>query len=327
MSNQIQNIDAEIQSNFKFYGDQRIVNVYNGNFFIQDPSFDEQYTEKFADLRSKKPKVLIELHGSPLHHFFSVYGNIFNAFKIFGKDITFVFNTQTLRPETTDARLLAFFYYFLQDQKIDYYLCDPSTHVAILVDNFYWAGESGDIPYPSPVNLIYNGLNTYSDHNSTQAYRKVYLSRKKVKNPMCDEDVLDASDSGLEFLRVDDEALLENFFASLGFSVVYPEDFKTFQEQISFFDEVKTLVSLSGGGSLNTMLMRPGGNVLEITTNLVTPDSARRWVSTRHNFFTEASFQKDHFYMSVPNKNKSAKEVIDLITKNKAVMELLNEEN
>lgn len=86
---------------------------------------------------------------------------------------------------------------------------------------------------------------------------KVYLSRRKV------------SRSSTTNLRVSDESVLEDYVESLGFRVVYPEDFGSYEEQLELLVATKVLMSATSSSLASSMFMAPGATVVELSTSLL----------------------------------------------------------
>ena len=72
-------------------------------------------------------------------------------------------------------------------------------------------------------------------------------------------------------LRINNENQLENLFINIGYESIYaPEKFKNFEEQINYFNEVKTLVAISSSGLANSLFMQPQTTLFELQTNINT---------------------------------------------------------
>ena len=57
----------------------------------------------------------------------------------------------------------------------------------------------------------------------------------------------------------------------MGYESIYaPEKFKNFEEQINYFNEVKTLVAISSSGLANSLFMQPQTTLFELQTNITT---------------------------------------------------------
>jgi capsular polysaccharide biosynthesis protein len=170
----------------------------------------------------------------------------------------------------------------------------------------------------------------YVDDVEVAPSRKVFVSRKKVEDKELSLVIDKAGNERLTKVRMDDEKKLERLFSSLGFDIVYPEDFSDFKEQINFFYSVKTIASLTSSGLSNCAFMQPGGNVIEITTPLtVAPIGNDGSVGTLgveiHHFYKHLAYQKGHFYWSIPNPNLKINEMVKLIKSNDWLKRMLKE--
>lgn len=311
-------IESNMKSYGRFirYGELRLVKVWDGTLSVQELEKTQTFDpENVIDLNNDRVKILIEGHQSPLHYLLGLYGNILNALDTFDNPI-FVINTTKIKAPYCDQSLVEFFYYFLKDNNIDYICVDSTLNQDIIVNNFYHAGPPDGIPVPNSINKIYEFMTKYIKNKDITPYKKVYLSRKKT-NSRVDTSFLP---EGISISRIDDEAVLEKFFKQHGFEIVYPERFKSFEEQINYFNEVSVAVSLSGGGALNTIFMQPGGLVLELCTTLFTP-AFDGFIEAHHQFFSNVAFKKNHTYISISNEDKKAATLLKKIKTNKLVMD------
>jgi len=318
-------IEKNINNNIgmDYYKEKRLVEIVHGDLHVR--SVDETNlfngVENF-NFDNDRVKVLIKVHQSPFHNITHLYGNIINSLKIFDNPF-FIINTNKLKPPYGDQKLMEFFYYFLKDNKIDY-ICvdsDSADNHNMIVNNFYHAGSSENFPIPNSTNNIYDFFNKYVEKKNAIPYKKVYLSRKLVKSKVD----YSLTPKGVDLTRIDDEVLLENFFKENGFEIVYPENFKSFEEQINYFNEVKTLVSITGGGAINAMLMPPGNRILELVTLLSTPYNFDEWVEAYHAFFANISFKKNHTYLAIGNHDKKAINLLEKIKNNEIAMNMISQ--
>jgi hypothetical protein len=143
-----------------------------------------------------------------------------------------------------------------------------------------------------------------SDRDGEDPHKKVFISRKKRhdKAPNWDK-------------RSDSDEDLENLFLSMGFEILYAEDFSNFVDQILYFRKVKTLAGVTGAGLTNAVFMPPGGNVIELLTVLNFNDDIRQF-SEVHDYYRIISLFKDHMYVSVSNASTKAE---DLLSNQRAI--------
>jgi len=159
------------------------------------------------------------------------------------------------------------------------------------------------IPFSSYVfSEVYDYCSSFIDRNNIPE-KIVYLARSKVQpkaiglilNGREEDTVKIKSD-----LRIDDEEVLIDYFIKRGFEIVYPEDFKTFEEQAIFFNNVKTMICPSGSGMANLMFMQPGQMVIELQTPVLVGGNQQI-----HPFYVAFSWAKKHTYIAVPHERKS----------------------
>jgi hypothetical protein len=159
------------------------------------------------------------------------------------------------------------------------------------------------IPFSSYVfSEVYDYCSSFIDRNNTPE-KIVYLARSKVTPKSVvsisngrDEDTLRIKSD----LRIDDEDVLINYFKGRGFEIVYPENFKTFEEQAIFFNNVKTMICPSGSGMANLMFMQPGQTVVELQTPVLIGGNQQV-----HPFYVAFSWAKKHTYIAIPHERKS----------------------
>lgn len=153
---------------------------------------------------------------------------------------------------------------------------------------------------------------------SPMPFRKAYLSRKKVANGLTvhlsDENSFSPDSPNYTFAqRIDDSDRLEKYMIDKGFEIVYPEDFAGLKEQIEYMRTVRTLVSISGGGLINTLFMQPGQTVIELQTEIITRAATNRdknvpfkdlvfeYERRVHPHFQELSHIAGQYHFSVSN--------------------------
>jgi len=130
---------------------------------------------------------------------------------------------------------------------------------------------------------------------------------------------------------MDYEKRLEDYFLSLGFEIVYPDEFKSFEEQMNFFYSAKTVASLTGSGLTNACFMQPGSTVIEICTPLISFTQIGNGVTDHgsvgqeeiHHFYNVISTMMDHNYIAIQNMSRSSEHVIQKIENNKSLKKFL----
>lgn len=145
-------------------------------------------------------------------------------------------------------------------------------------------------------------------------YRKVYLSRRHLK------DIRGKTFTGVSSdyqgykndLRMDNEHLLEEFFSSKGYEIIIPEEsFSTMREQIQYMKSVKVLASVTSSGLTNSLFMKNGQTVIEITAEVagVTGHGSGGAHQAKLDYYLTDSFFKNHIHIGVPS-NRDPSEVV-----------------
>lgn len=312
---------------------------HHGEFFIDvsSHSFEKYFKEDVDNIPVKKinlnlindrVKVLIEAHDSPFHYLTGIYGAISNALDMFDNPLI-VINMSRIKSPFCSQKMVAFLYHFLEDNNIDYFCVDKEDSVGIHINNFFLY-KFGEYPIPNSINGIHNMFLKYVEDINITPYKKVYVGRKMVKTELPPINKGQESD----LIRIDDEDKLENFFKSHGFEIIYPEDFKSFKDQINYFYSVKTIASITGGGAMNLVFMQNGGNVIEIISPIYSlfngkgnPEGKEYgdWIISHHNFFSNISYKRELIYTGISNPEKKADDAINKIINSNAAMSVIRE--
>jgi hypothetical protein len=233
---------------------------------------------------------------------------------------------------------VGFFLRCLDDKKVKYTLVELSKFDVIYMNNFTML----TFPFHSGARLdmLSDFFKKYVSNPKQKAYRKVYVSRGKM--PWRDQSENAVNFSYQDDNRIDNHQKIEKIFVDLGFEIVYPEDFKTFQDQLDFFYSVKTLASLTSSGIVNAVFMQPGGNIVELVTPLITQSPVvndvylmengidpkdyeldLNTVQEIHMFYHNLAFFKEHTYIGIPNYFRSSDKIQKFIDSNPSLKEML----
>lgn len=297
------------------------------------PEFGEVFSKDISgviDLISDQPKVMVKLVGSYYHLYHDQLGEFFTQYELtpeakFIIDITEVADFDVL-PE-----YIKIFFKFLNDKKVDYISIDLRKVKQFNLNNFYYRNtETESLEINNPSVKIRNFAQHFIKDKEAPATKKAFLSRTNFQGRDLSaliKDRLPYSNDN----RIDDEEILQEYFKSLGFDVIVPEDFKTFEDQINYFDKVNTIVSTSSSGLTNAAFMRPGSMMFELTTPLISFSSLGNGVTEPesqaqeeiHHFYHMMSVSLGHGYASISNKERSAKKIIESIEANKIIKGML----
>lgn len=264
-------------------------------------------------------KILINYHRELFHCFFDVLGTILYEYQK-NNNMLFIINIHDIDSNFYKETYNLFFFNTLNTMKIRYEVVSlPPNHI-IHISNFYVYNKYLPLMYDTVALIESTGKSFYNNKNPN---KKVYVSRKKITRVKTELQMFgNTPKNQLLFSddkRLDDEDTMEKFFAGLGFEIIYPEDFGTFEDQIKYFDNVKMIAGVTTAGLSNLVFMPRGGTVFELSTPLVS-----NGVESIHHFYKEMSFVKQHKYISITNF-RNTKNIINAIKKDKALMELLNE--
>jgi hypothetical protein len=134
------------------------------------------------------------------------------------------------------------------------------------------------------------GFRAADDEYNTLTIRQI---REKYKYKMSD--------------RVDDEALLEEYFSGLGFEIKSPEDIESFEDQLKFMAEVKTVVSLTSASLASMFFMKPGALVVELSTPLTLKMADGVDFVSIHPHYMYLAHDFKHSYLSLSHDRVASK--------------------
>lgn len=277
-------------------------------------------------LESSANKYLITLE-SPFFH--AIHDSITLIFKLASEDPTAVFVLYRPREQAgSAAEVYDYLKEVLSANNISYLLLEPqpndppddaqeyARHTQVIkVTNYLKVGEVINKKNPSfsladyrrTSDLLLENLNL-KDSNELP-YRKVYLSRSHIvpREYITKDGHIGYKDDQ----RIYDEHVLEQFFSSLGYEIVIPEEkFKTFEEQVRYMSTVSVLASVTSSGLSNNLLMRNGQTVIEISAELVFPKGPNDTEQTLFNSYTLTSYAKNHSHLLIPS-SRDPNAVID----------------
>lgn len=263
---------------------------------------------------SNRKKVFLTLMNGPYHFFIDSIGPFLEIYKDH-PDALFIFDIGNIYEP--DDKYFNFFLFALRQKEIDFRIINAKD-TKVVADNFI-IQKHMDGAHASP-NLLYDFFKDFFDNSNQEPFRKVYVSRGFM--PPRNYDNIVPGTSFNHDNRIDDEKVLEDFLSGLGFDIIRAEtSFNTFKDQLQYFSEVKTLVSLTSGGITNSCFMRPGGTVVEFVTSMVTPMGSSDFIKdgkqgveeALHHFYTQMSWAKGHNYIGLDNKTRNAESLIKKI--------------
>lgn len=271
---------------------------------------------------SEDRKIFLKVSGSHFHLLDDTMGTILHLFEM-DPEILFILNLGEVNSNKLMNNLKDFFFKLLDLYQIRYQIYGYDLEEnKVNAKNFYRRvyNQKDGMSHKAPT-LISKYAMPFITNKEAAPFRKVYLSRRVVNNQKQSQyghtyPVVQLPKSLLN--RIDDEEELENFFRESGFEVVYPENFATFEEQINFFYEVETLISISGAGLSNAIFMQSNCNVVELFTShwiwrnkQAESPTVRILKEEEHFFYNSIAFEKGQEFIAVNNKDKKAEEIIN----------------
>lgn len=282
------------------------------------------------DLISDQPKIFIPITASFYHLYYDHFSELLTQYEL-TPDAKFIIDITSIKDTDPLPEYIKMVFKFLNQNNIDYRPIDLNANNIININNFYYKdldAESYSINHPPK--KLHEFAKRYAIDEKNKTKKKVYLSRKNFSN----RDLSFLLKGRLPYEndnRIDDEKRLEEYFSSLGFEIVYPEEFQTFEEQMHFFYNVDVVASLTSSGLTNACFMKPGSTVVEICTPLISftrvgngvTDAGSVGQEELHHFYNVISTMMDHNHISIQNNNRSSEEVISKIEKNKNLKNML----
>lgn len=291
-----------------FYPTERVLAFDHGDVMFYAPGYAAN--KIYGDAKEKyyfisdEPKVFVRGRQEFFHLVFDTFAIILQEYEK-NPNTLFIINIEYDNIITEPAWNLML--EILKAKNIKFELVAISMNKPLLINNFKYFKE-----YPLLVKSVQNVVKELSIFFSNKtANKKVFLSRKKFV-PNRSDVIFYASENKESFnfkddIRLDNEDLVADYFSKLGFEIIYPEDFADMKDQIYFFSQVKTLVSVTSAGIVNCVFMPKGSKVIELTVPLVVGG-----VESVHDVYHGISFTKFHKYLSVPSMRKS-QDIIDII--------------
>lgn len=305
--------------------DRSILNVIIGDKF-------DKKDVRVINLISDKPKVFVTLTTSFYHLYHDCIGEFLTQYEL-TPDAQFIIDITPISHIKNLPEYIKMFFKFLNSNKVDYRPIDLSKYNKLNINKFYYRNLAVEsLAINDPIPKIYEFSQKYVVDKAVPATKKVFLSRKNFTGrdlePLIKGKLPYQNDN-----RMDDEKLLQEYLKTLGFEIVVPEDFQTFEEQINYFYQTKMILSTTSSGFINACFMRPGSTMVELMTPLISFDRIGNGVTEPpsiaqqeiHHFYHALSLSMDHLFLSIPNKDRSAKKIIDIIESNSHIKNMLLE--
>lgn len=290
-----------------------------------DYPLKEESFEHFLD--PKKLKVLIHFRSEFFHMFVDTFTDIFRIHNLNPEALFVIYidkNKVTKSSVDFAAKVLGFsgVQYVFVDILYEYAEYRDALLVAKM-RNFYSLPQvSGGVllneaclsEFKHAVDMVKNALKESGSAGPTPP--KIYLSRSKVGyHTLLNPEVYSGYKTDAR-IGGSGEAEVEKYLSSLDFTIVYPEDFSSLEEQILFMSGVDILVAPTGSGLINAAFMEDNKTVVEIKCELLFGDTFPGDVPAYQvliSEYSDISYIKGHTHIAVSNNgpDKSAQDVIE----------------
>lgn len=117
--------------------------------------------------------------------------------------------------------------------------------------------------------------------------------------------------------RLDDEQALEKYLQTLGFTIVYPEDFSSYKKQLETIASAKIVMSVTSSALYSCLVMAPNTFVIELNTPLPTvyrndgtPDP--KFLEVQDQYRVQSTIN-NKLHMVISNKTQKVADIIETI--------------
>ncbi|MFA6598863.1 MAG: glycosyltransferase family 61 protein [Ignavibacteriaceae bacterium] len=174
------------------------------------------------------------------HFIFEVLPNLLHSYRFLHGEVKIITSHKASKYVTDTLKIL-----FDNNIFEKMYVLSGSVRVKNLILTQFPA-YSGFI-HPFDLKTLVNFIKLNTNENKYKNYRKIYISRKKSRRPLKDEEII--------------EIMLEK----IGFKIIYSEDFPLL-EQFSLFANAEVIVAPHGAGLVNLVFSQQLKVVVEIFT-------------------------------------------------------------
>jgi len=331
LSYTIVNETAPAKNNLKYTKEDSFISFNSGskvfsNYETHNMKQNVEDLSGFLDLRSNKTKILFS-GGYGIYNFFQLSVPVIFRLADEFPDAVFVFDYSMIYREGTFKTFVPFTKRVLDLLGIENYFVNNDKISGVIVNNFIQinTGEANFLHknLKDAVTLYRQAANLDS---SVKPFRKVYLSRSKITPRKYSN--LKPGLSTNQDNRLYDEKILEEYMISLGLEVVSPENFKSMEEQVKFFNEVETLVSLTSSGLANALFMQEKTRIVELLTTIpFVFDHAKEDGSDGneqvHHLYHNLSYLTNKEYISIPNYTRQPADLIGIIEESNLLQKVL----
>lgn len=128
--------------------------------------------------------------------------------------------------------------------------------------------------------------------------------------------------------RLDDEQALEEYLKTLGFKIMYPEDFSSYKQQLETLATARMVMSVTSSALYSCLVLAPNTFVIELDAPFPTvmgkdgkPDP--RFFEVQDQYRIQSAIN-NKLHLSISNRNHKAAEIIETIENNPSLKALLS---
>jgi len=211
---------------------------------------------------------------------------------------------------------------YIEDHNIDHSIIDDE--IILIAKNITFYEYNINNFTVNDLKNSYEFVSNFIKDKHINPQKKVYVSRKLWDKNLKNISWIDKN-QGFSWnekyiykddKRVDNEEKLELYFKSLGFEIVYAENFLDIIEQINYFNSAKIIVGLTGNGLMNQLFMNNNQTIIELSTPICS--SGEIAILSQYQEIANA---KQHLYINIPH-NRDALKIIEQI-ENKNLIKML----
>lgn len=287
--------------------------------------------DRYVDLSSLKKKVMLVMKPGMFHMNVDTLALALEIINDSDYDIIIDTKHSSHLTAMGDHLLEEYFYYVIDHlNKINnnrIKLFSSAKCDAYCLDNYFYVtnewkpNASSILDLMSTVKDLFHISSAVANEN-----KKIYLSRRYVeKRGPYGRDIIVENKNFTRFRmddRIVDEEILEGYFHNNGFEVIAPEEFKTIQEQVSFFSDASMIVSSTSSGIANSLFMPARSKVVELVTPFIVDNNLEgTWsiVELLHGQYGPLAYILDHDYARIPNYNRNSNEIVSRIESSNSI--------
>lgn len=249
---------------------------------------------------SDEIKIIVPILNEFFHFYAENFAELLFYYKLYPEiNVVIVSNVFNLTLENILTKShLRMFFHFLHDNNISYTIIDINHLSGSAIKNYIAISNGSDTKDQG--NMLFELAQKYVKENNQK--NKVYIRTDRVKN----------------------EEVLEKYLMSFGFDIFYPEKFNSFFDQMNYFYNSNIVISATSAGLVNSSFMKSESTVIELITPIRHATTENETTHYEiHNIYNIISIQRNHRYIAISNIDKDASDIIKMLEKDNALINML----